>query len=65
MNNSAKNAKRADDELMDVLLDLIIVSASLAKNIHTVIRSRQNLEGGYKHEAVRGKSGYRRAYCDA
>lgn len=65
MNNTAKMAGKADDELMDVLLDFIIVSASLAKNIHTVIRSRHYLEGGHKHEAVRGKSGYRRAYCDA
>ena len=65
MNEAKKERMKPEEELVDLLLDFIIVSANLAKNIYTVIRHRQLREGGCPHEAVRGESEHRRACHDA
>lgn len=44
-----KNAvRKPEDELVDVLLDFIIVSANLAKKITTAVKERQIKEGAYE-----------------
>ena len=44
------NAKMGqDEELVDILMDLIIVSASLAKSINRALKQKQIKEGGNVH----------------
>ena len=56
----AKNkVAKPEEELLDVLLDFIIVSANLAKMICCAMRGRQTTEGG-KGNVKNERNGY----CD-
>ena len=44
--NSTTTIMEPQDELVEILLDFIIVSASLAKKINQVIKQKQFREGG-------------------
>jgi hypothetical protein len=39
-----------DEELVEVLLDFIIVAASLAKKVNLAMKTKQIKEGGYGYE---------------
>ena len=58
MNEAKNKMPKPEEELIDVLLDFIIVSANLAKKITLAMRDRQIKEGG--NEYVKNeRSGYR------
>lgn len=48
MNEAKRDALKPEEELVDVLLDFIIVSATLAKKVTQAVRERQIKEGEYK-----------------
>ena len=48
MNEAKRDALKPEEELVDVLLDFIIVSATLAKKVTQAVRERQIKEGAYK-----------------
>lgn len=45
MNEAKKDALKPEEELVDVLLDFIIVSANLAKKVTQAVREKQIKEG--------------------
>ena len=48
MNEAKRDALKPEEELVDVLLDFIIVSATLAKKVTQAVREKQIKEGAYK-----------------
>ena len=48
MNEAKRDALKPEEELVDVLLDFIIVSATLAKKVTQAVREKQIKEGVYK-----------------
>ena len=48
MSETRKTVQKPEDELVEVLLDFIIVSATLAKKVTQVVREKQIKEGAYK-----------------
>lgn len=48
MNEAKRDALKPEEELVDVLLDFIIVSATLAKKVTQAVREKQIMEGAYK-----------------
>lgn len=48
MNEVKRDALKPEEELVDVLLDFIIVSATLAKKVTLAVREKQIKEGAYK-----------------
>ena len=48
MNEAKRDALKPEEELVDVLLDFIIVSATLAKKVTRAVREKQIKEGAYK-----------------
>ena len=65
MNEAKNKAMKPEEELVEVLLDFIIVSANLVKNICSVMRGRQSTEGGkgnVKNERA-GYCGQRSSQC--
>ena len=48
MNEAKRDALKPEEELVDVLLDFIIVSATLAKKVTQAVRERQIKEAAYK-----------------
>lgn len=48
MNEVKRDALKPEEELVDVLLDFIIVSATLAKKVTLAVREKQIKEGTYK-----------------
>lgn len=49
MNEAKNKMPKPEEELIDVLLDFIIVSANLAKKITLAMRDRQIKEGGNEY----------------
>ena len=47
MNEAKRDALKPEEELVDVLLDFIIVSATLAKKVTHAVREKQIKEGAY------------------
>lgn len=47
MNEVKRDALKPEEELVDVLLDFIIVSATLAKKVTLAVREKQIKEGAY------------------
>lgn len=45
MNEARKDVMKPEEELVDVLLDFIIVSANLAKKITRAVREKKIMEG--------------------
>ena len=45
MNEAKRDALKLEEELVDVLLDFIIVSATLAKKVTQAVREKQIKEG--------------------
>ena len=45
MNEAKRDALKPEEELVDVLLDFIIVSATLAKKVTRAVREKQIKEG--------------------
>ena len=45
MNEAKRDALKPEEELVDVLLDFIIVSATLAKKVTQAVREKQIKEG--------------------
>ena len=48
MSEIRKTVQKPEDELVEVLLDFIIVSATLAKKVTQAVREKQIKEGAYK-----------------
>ena len=48
MNETKRDALKPDEKLVDVLLDFIIVSATLAKKVTQAVREKQIKEGVHK-----------------
>ena len=48
MNEAKRDALKPEEELIVVLLDFIIVSATLAKKVTQAVREKQIKEGAYK-----------------
>lgn len=48
MSNYKEEMVKPEEELVDVLLDFIIVSATLAKKVTQAVREKQIKEGAYK-----------------
>ena len=48
MNEAKRDALKPEEELVDVLLDFIIVSATLAKKVTQAVREKQIKEGAHK-----------------
>lgn len=48
MNEAKTKMAKPEEELVDVLLDFIIVSATLAKKVTQAVREKQIKEGAYK-----------------
>lgn len=48
MNEAKRDALKPEEELVDVLLDFIIVSATLAKKVTLAVREKQIKEGAHK-----------------
>ena len=48
MSNYKEQMAKPEDELVEILLDFIIVSATLAKKVTQAVRERQIKEGAYK-----------------
>ena len=58
MNEAKRDALKPEEELVDVLLDFIIVSATLAKKVTQAVREKQIKEGAYidvKNERTGGR----------
>jgi len=49
MNEARKEVMKPEEELVDVLLDFIIVSATLAKKVSHAMREKQIKEGAYRN----------------
>ena len=58
MSDSKEEMMKPEDELVEVLLDFIIVSANLAKQITRAVREKKNKEGEYKN-VKNERTGYR------
>lgn len=58
MNEAKRDALKPEAELVDVLLDFIIVSATLAKKVTQAVREKQIKEGAYK-DVKNERTGYR------
>ena len=62
MDKNRNAIAEADEDLVDILLDFIIVSASLAKKVSQEMRTRQHTEGGHQHgQNQRNRNGDSRA----
>ena len=48
MSEARKEVLKPEEELVDVLLDFIIMSATLAKKVTQAVREKQIKEGAYK-----------------
>ena len=48
MNEAKRDALKPEEELVDVLLEFIIVSATLAKKVTQAVREKQIKERAYK-----------------
>ncbi len=61
MNESGKKkaAMSAEDELIDILLDFIVVSASLAKKITQAVKAREGVKNHGQDERTVGCYGSR------
>ena len=58
MSETRKIVQKPEDELVEVLLDFIIVSATLAKKVTQAVREKQIKEGAYK-DVKNERTGYR------
>ena len=54
MNEAKRDALKPEEELVDVLLDFIIVSATLAKKVTQAVREKQIKEGADKEGKKEG-----------
>ena len=58
MSNTKEQMMKPEDELVEVLLDFIIVSANLAKQITRAVREKQIKEGACR-DVKNERTGYR------
>ena len=58
MNETKRDALKPEEKLVDVLLDFIIVSATLAKKVTQAVREKQIKEGAYK-DVKNERTGFR------
>lgn len=58
MNDARKDALKPEEELVEVLLDFIIVSATLAKKVTQAMRVKQFKEGACR-DVKNERAGYR------
>ena len=61
MNEARKDVMKPEEELVDVLLDFIIVSANLAKKITRAVREKKIMEGAC--ENVKRETTDSRTFC--
>ncbi len=58
MNETKRDALKPEEKLVDVLLDFIIVSATLAKKVTQAVREKQIKEGVHK-DVKNERTGFR------